>query len=51
MGDSSITNGFREKLERDLSSLEGSLKHKNNLNKPAPKKPKRKDFFQRVFGW
>lgn len=51
MGDGSVTNGFREKLERDLSSLEGGLKHTNNLNKPPPEEPDDRDFFQRLFGW
>lgn len=36
MGDGSISNGSREKLERDLDNLQSGLKRKNESNKPPP---------------
>lgn len=39
MGDGQISNGVREKLERDLDQLQASLKQTNEANKPPPPPP------------
>lgn len=39
MGDGLISNGFREKLERDLDNLQSGLKRKNESNKPTTPRP------------
>lgn len=39
MGDGQITNGIREKLERDLDQLQTTLKQANEANKPPPPPP------------
>lgn len=39
MGDGDISNGVREKLERELDELQASLKQRNEANKPPPPPP------------
>lgn len=39
MGDDELSNGFREKLERELDELQPSLKRENEANKPPPPPP------------
>lgn len=39
MGDDTITNNFRERLERDLDGFQIGLKSKNEANKPPPPPP------------
>lgn len=34
MGDDEITNGIREKLERELDSMQAEMKQTNEANKP-----------------
>lgn len=36
MGDAEASNSFRERLERDMDSMQASLKQKNEANKPPP---------------
>lgn len=43
MGDASISNSFRESLERNLDSLQISLKQRNEANKPPPPPPPKSD--------
>lgn len=34
MGDGEVSNSFRERLERDMDSMQASLKQTNEVNKP-----------------
>lgn len=36
MGDGEVSNGFRERLERDIDDLQTTLKQANERNKPLP---------------
>lgn len=38
MGDGEVSNSYRERLERDMDSMQASLKQTNEANKPPPKK-------------
>lgn len=42
MGEGEIFNPFRERLNREIDSLHAALKQTNEVNKPKPKKKKRK---------
>lgn len=39
MGDGEVANSFRERLERDIDSMQASLKQSNEANKPPPPPP------------
>lgn len=39
MGDDGLSDGFREKLERELDELQLSLKRRNEANKPPTPPP------------
>lgn len=43
MGDDEITNHVREKLERDLDSMQAEMKQVNEANKPEEKPDKDDD--------
>lgn len=49
MGGVEITNGFRERLEQELSSLESTLKNINNRNKPEPKSESASQLFKKWY--
>lgn len=38
MGDGEVSNGFRERLERDVDGLQATLKQTNEKNKPVDQK-------------
>lgn len=44
MGDGEISNGIREKLEREIDGLQAALKQANEANKPPPPKKKKNGF-------
>lgn len=41
MGEGEIFNPFRERLEREIDSLQAALKQTNEANKPKPKKKRK----------
>lgn len=43
MGDNEITNSIREKLERELDSMQAGMKQINEGNKPEDRPPKDED--------
>lgn len=59
MGDAGLSNGFRERLEREMDGLQGLLHQVNDANKPPPPPPPPQDdgrnkverFFHNAFGW
>lgn len=57
MGDVTITNSFRERLEREMDGMQASLQQINEANKPPPprhdenRRNKVEQFFHRTFGW
>lgn len=51
MGSFEITNGFRERLEQELSSLESKLKNVNNQNKPKKKLNRLQEWSEKTFGF
>ena len=38
-GDGDVSNSYRERLERDIDSMQASLKQANEANKPPPPPP------------
>lgn len=50
MGDGDISNGFREKLERDLDNMQAALKQRNEANKPPPPKKKKRKGWRKYVG-
>lgn len=50
MGDGDLSNSFRERLERDMDSMQASLQQRNEANKPPPPAPESSESDDHIFG-